>query len=49
MIDASEHVEKFRELNIKSVPRLLVIDESSGSIETIYGTEDIMNKIKESI
>ena len=49
MINASEHVEKFRELNIKSVPRLLVIDESSGSIETIYGTEDIMNKIKESI
>ncbi len=49
MIDADNDIEKFKELNIKSVPRLLMIDESSGSIETIYGIEDIISSIKDSI
>jgi predicted thioredoxin/glutaredoxin len=44
--DADVDVVFFREKNIKSVPRLLVMDEEK-VVDIIQGTEEIIKRIKE--
>jgi glutaredoxin len=45
-IDMEEHTDKFRHYGVRSVPRLLVVEDEEVT-EVIQGSDDIIKKIKE--
>lgn len=46
--DADADISFFKENNIKSVPRLLIMDGET-VVETIQGSEDIVKRIKSEV
>ena len=45
-IDMEENTDKFRQYGVRSVPRLLVVEDDEVT-EVIQGSDDIIKKIKE--